>query len=525
MRETRLRLEALSNAHLLSHGMRETAVKLGVVSVFRYSAGLVPWTPTELDDLTTQWVGGFRGAWHMSTVDTALFRLSPRHGGRGCPTAHEVWTLEAMSLISQCLHKRGVIAQLMVDDLQRACVNRDCLSLYQLQRFLRLVPTRCLKSWVEQLMTKLDSLGLDVGADLWDVPANPPLLISEAVWQHYWATGPAPREGEPPSVMSGCLTSVGELAHQGIWYAAQLSVGPGQWLPRSSLPATLPAQNYHTLLQVLAACPQRARMEQDRALLAGDSPPTTNSMVGCGAGPLQTCSSGDALSLSHPRLNRESPPQSHPWQSDTRLPDNVLFDLTSDTPQYPVGPEGWNLLQRNGRLLIRSPAGRVGQLEAAQAHMLLQLNKAAPAEVSYAAILDACVEQQRQDDANSVHWSRHLLASMVTVTKARGIVGCRSVTYHPHFAWYHSPTASDVTLGSVQCWPDEPCILLLDAFPKEARKALLRRATGHAKHVWVLRMVERNESSSTDHSRLVRYGAQLYARLPKGSLTVHTFAC
>ena len=49
----------------------------------------------------------------------------------------------------------------MVDDLQRACVHRGCLSLYQLQRFLRLVPTRGLKSWVEKLMNKLDSLGLD----------------------------------------------------------------------------------------------------------------------------------------------------------------------------------------------------------------------------------------------------------------------------------------------------------------------------------------------------------------------------
>ena len=98
----------------------------------------------------------------MPTVDTFLFRLSPRRGGRGCPTAHEVWILEAMSLISQGLHKRGVIAQLMVDDLQQACVHRGCLSLYQLQRFLQLVPTRGLKSWVEKLMSKLDSLGLDV---------------------------------------------------------------------------------------------------------------------------------------------------------------------------------------------------------------------------------------------------------------------------------------------------------------------------------------------------------------------------
>ena len=225
----------------------------------------------------------------MPKVDTSLFRLSSRHGGRGCPTAHEVWILEAMSLVSQCLHKRGVIEQLMVDDLQRACVNRGCLSLYQLQRFLRLVPTQSLKSWVEKLMSKMDSSGLDVGADLWDVPANPPLLISEAVWQHYWATGkPDPKEGEAPNVMSGCLITVGELAQRGTWYAAQLSIGTGQWLLRSSLPATIPSQHYHALLQVLAGCPQRARMDQDRALkiiiiLTRDSPSATDALAGCGA--------------------------------------------------------------------------------------------------------------------------------------------------------------------------------------------------------------------------------------------------
>ena len=460
----------------------------------------------------------------MPTVDTSLFRLSPRHGGRGCPTAHEVWILEAMSLISQCLHKRGVIAQLMVDDLQWACVHRGCLSLYQLQRFLRLVPTRGLKSWVEKLMSKLDSLGLDVGADLWDVPANPPLLISEALWQHYCATGEPDLREEVPSILSGGLVTVGELAQHGIWYAAQLSIGKGQWLPRSSLPATLPAQQYHALLQVLGGRPQRERIDQDRALLTRGSPSAIDALVGCGAGPLQTWPNGEALSQSHLRFNREDPPRNHPWQSDARLPDNVLFDLTSDTPQYPVAPEGWNLLQRNGRLLICSPAGRVGQLEAAQAYMLLRLS-AVSADVSYAAILVACGEQQRQDEVKSIHWSRHLLASMAAVTKARGIIGCRSVTYHPHFAWYHSPSASDTALGSVHIWPDDPCILILDAFPTAEREALLRRATGHTKHVWVLRMAERNESSSTDHSRLVRCGAQLYAHLPKGSLTVHNSAC
>ena len=219
------------------------------------------------------------------------------------------------------------------------------------------------------------------------------------------------------------------------------------------------------------------------------------------------------------------PKRTHSWQGAEELPDDVIFDLACDTPRTLPGPEGWSLLQRNGRLLIRSPAGEMGQLEAAQAHMLQQLHRDVPPDAFYTAILNACTEQQRQDEIKSVHWSRHLLARIASVTKAKGIIGCRSVTYHPHFAWYVSPTPSDTVLGSVRDWPDDPSVLLLDTFPKEQHEALLRRATGHTRHVWIVRMVGRDEASSVDQSRLVRCGEQLYARLPKGSLTIHCSSC
>ena len=38
-------------------------------------------------------------------------------------------------------------------------------------------------------------------------------------------------------------------------------------------------------------------------------------------------------------------------------------------------------------------------------------------------------------------------------------------------------------------------------------------------------MVGRDEAASIDHSHLVRCGAQLYAQLPKGSLTIHCSGC
>ena len=134
-------------------------------------------------------------------------------------------------------------------------------------------------------------------------------------------------------------------------------------------------------------------------------------------------------------MHQRTPTRFHLWQSAEKLPDKVIFDLASDTPQTLPGPEGLSLLQRNGRLLIRSPTGVMCQLEATQAHMLQRLNREVPSDAFYTAILNACAEQQQQDERKSVHWSRHLLARVVSVTNAKGIIGCRSVTYHPHFAW------------------------------------------------------------------------------------------
>ena len=108
----------------------------------------------------------------------------------------------------------------MVEDLQRACVSRGCLSLYQLQRLLRLVPPQGQRTWVERLLTHLDGLGLDVRADLWHQPPDPLLLISEAVWQQYWAiekVGPEANDDEHTSSPVGrCLNVVSELAMSGI---------------------------------------------------------------------------------------------------------------------------------------------------------------------------------------------------------------------------------------------------------------------------------------------------------------------
>ena len=62
---TQERVEVLDRANFLSPSQREAVVQLAIVSVFRYTAGLVPWRMSELEELTAMWVRGHRGAWGL----------------------------------------------------------------------------------------------------------------------------------------------------------------------------------------------------------------------------------------------------------------------------------------------------------------------------------------------------------------------------------------------------------------------------------------------------------------------------
>jgi ribonuclease HI len=147
--------------------------------------------------------------------------------------------------------------------------------------------------------------------------------------------------------------------------------------------------------------------------------------------------------------------------------------------------------------------------------------------MDHAAFLDSllavCLAQQRQDAARAVHWSRHLLACIARVTGAKGLIGCRAVTYHPHYWWFSSP--EDEALGSLRMWPVDVCVLLLDAYPPEDRNAVLRRAFGHGNQVWILRLAEPGKASTRDLQSLADLRAQLFARLPKQSLVLHAREC
>lgn len=63
--EMRRRLAALKEDRVLSRPEKELVIVTAVCSVFRYSAGIVDWTKTELDDITKSWISAFKQAWSL----------------------------------------------------------------------------------------------------------------------------------------------------------------------------------------------------------------------------------------------------------------------------------------------------------------------------------------------------------------------------------------------------------------------------------------------------------------------------
>ena len=119
MEETARRVAAMAPNQILTRCLKELTFKLGICSVFRYSAGLVPWTTAELDKLHALWLKAYKKSWGSDRwVDDSPFLLPAVEGGRGCPLREEVWIEEVKKLYEQCLFLPGHISQLAIYQLQ-----------------------------------------------------------------------------------------------------------------------------------------------------------------------------------------------------------------------------------------------------------------------------------------------------------------------------------------------------------------------------------------------------------------------
>ena len=143
----------------------------------------------------------------------------------------------------------------------------------------------------------------------------------------------------------------------------------------------------------------------------------------------QTCMTGMTQSLRHSRMLPVSRPLVglHPWQVDPPLPSQVSVDLSHHIPKNLLCPEGWEVIQRNGRVWIAGHNQRNARLDAAQYGMLLSMNTnqsepGVPSGLLLQNIWTTCAAQQQADLEYHVHWNRHLLARLRQVTGATLLV-------------------------------------------------------------------------------------------------------
>ena len=112
--EMQQRLTALKDDRALSRREKEQIIVIAVCSVFRYSAGLVDWTKTELDSISKMWARAYKQAWGFSKcMDGSPIILDQSEGGRGCPSATKMWIREALDTLDQCLSLPGEISRIV----------------------------------------------------------------------------------------------------------------------------------------------------------------------------------------------------------------------------------------------------------------------------------------------------------------------------------------------------------------------------------------------------------------------------
>ena len=159
--EMRQRLAALKEDRVLPRPERELVIITAVCSVLRYSAGIVDWTKTELDDITKSWISAFKLVWALPPgSDGSPMILAKSDAGRECPTAADICTAEVLDTLEQCLCLPGEIAQIVRQYIYLQCTKNGCHALNQLQQLITVRGHA--DSPLELFLQRLNSQGLEI---------------------------------------------------------------------------------------------------------------------------------------------------------------------------------------------------------------------------------------------------------------------------------------------------------------------------------------------------------------------------
>ena len=260
------KLEALREDRVLSHTEREQIIVIAVCSIFNYSAGLVDWSKSELDNITTMWTRAYKQAWALPrSADGSPIIVDHSNGGRGCPSATEMWIRAVLDVLDQSISLPGEISEMVVHYLKRQCTAYGCQTLNQLQLMLRVIGRAV--SVLELFLYRLDEQGLEVSSP-WG--AGEEVSIAESLWpalhrawlrKQQWSGCTELDE----SVLTEwdhaqlCVRACRKLGNvePAIWAVSQLRGSQSQWLDITELRhrrCHLTSAEYAALVSWLPSC-------------------------------------------------------------------------------------------------------------------------------------------------------------------------------------------------------------------------------------------------------------------------------
>jgi ribonuclease HI len=174
------RFASLKEDRTLSRLEKEQIIITGICSVFRYSAFIVDWSTTELDNITRSWITAYKQTWSLPNgSDGSPILLDKKDGGRGCPSAADLCTAEVLDMLEQCLSLPGEISQIIKQCLYIHCTNNGCRAINQLQQLISIRGTA--ESSFELFLQRLNAQGLEISSP-WVDNLDGEQLILEAVW-------------------------------------------------------------------------------------------------------------------------------------------------------------------------------------------------------------------------------------------------------------------------------------------------------------------------------------------------------
>ena len=101
--------------------------------MFRYSAGLVNWSRSELDSISKLWARAYKTAWDLPKgTDSSPIILDQCEDGISCPSATKMWIREVLDMYEQCLSLLGEILQMVGQYPRQQCTLHGCHTLNQL---------------------------------------------------------------------------------------------------------------------------------------------------------------------------------------------------------------------------------------------------------------------------------------------------------------------------------------------------------------------------------------------------------